>query len=241
MKFKLLQARLPEDLVRTEERYAFAQQMGVEADQILPFDMLSAPITFKTVTDGVDAILVGGSGAFSVLDDEPWIANFIDTLGELAQAGFPTFASCFGFQGMVLALGGEIVHDEENAEVGSFTLSATRAASKDPVFQALPSEFIAQEGHKDRATKLPQSVIHLASSERCPFQAMRVPDKPVYATQFHPELTSEDNKLRFSRYFDMYSKAFGRSQAESMMEAFRPSPEANALLRRFVEHLESSN
>ena len=39
MKFRLLQARLPDDLVRTEEREAFATQMGVDSDSILPFDI----------------------------------------------------------------------------------------------------------------------------------------------------------------------------------------------------------
>jgi GMP synthase (glutamine-hydrolysing) len=158
-------------------------------------------------------------------------------LGQLADRGFPTFASCFGFQGLVLALGGQIIHDDDNAEVGSFDLKPTKAAATDPIFKSLPAQFVAQQGHKDRASTLPSGVVNLASSARCPFQAIRVADSPVYATQFHPELTDVGNQKRFSRYFDMYSKAFGHSQAQSMLDAFRPSPEANTLLRDFVSSL----
>ena len=109
------------------------------------------------------------SGAFSVLDDEPWIHSFIDLLGHIADQGFPTFASCFGFQGMILALGGEVIHDEPNAEVGSFVLETTQAAKNDPLFASLPATFVAQEGHKDRAQTLPAGVTNMARSERCPF------------------------------------------------------------------------
>lgn len=239
-KFRLLQARLPGDPVRQEERQAFASRLQVSPDDIIVHDMLNETSTFDVVTENVDAILVGGSGAFSILDDAPWIGDFVQTLGQLADSGFPTFASCFGFHGMVLALGGEIRHDEENSEVGSFKLHTTPASQDDPVFGALPSQFVAQEGHKDRATQLPDALVNLASSARCPFQAFRVEGKPVYATQFHPELTGNDNKQRFQRYFDMYSKAFGSSQAQSMLDAFRPSPEANDLLLAFRRHIEKT-
>ena len=209
--------------------------MDVPVADIECYDMLTSELAFATVTDGCDAILVGGSGAFSVLDDEPWIHSFIDLLGHIADQGFPTFASCFGFQGMILALGGEVIHDEPNAEVGSFVLETTQAAKNDPLFASLPATFVAQEGHKDRAQTLPAGVTNMARSERCPFQAIRVQDTLVYATQFHPELTYTENRKRFGRYFDMYSKAFGKSEAESMMDAFIPSPEANGLLQAFTE------
>lgn len=233
MRFRLLQARLRDDPVREEERLAFAIRLDVSSDQVEAFDVLSGRASHDRIIDGVDAILVGGSGAFSVLDDVPWMASFVDTLGGLADSGFPTFASCFGFQGMVVALGGEVVHDEERSEVGSFELRRTAEAGSDPLFAALPHRFVAQLGHKDRASRLPSSLINLAESDRCPFQAFRVEGKPVYATQFHPELTREDNLLRMERYFDMYAEAFGAGETRRMMDAFLPSPESNALLRQF--------
>lgn len=232
MRFRLLQARLENDPVRGEERLAFATQLGVDLEQVETFDLLTGEASFERVTTGTDAVLVGGSGAFSVLDDTPWMPSFFRTLEGLVEHDFPTFASCFGFQGIVRALGGEMIHDEDHAEVGSFELRPTSAAAEDPVFRHLPTPFVAQAGHKDRAARLPAGITNLASSERCPYQAFRL-GRNVIATQFHPELTHLANMARMKRYFDMYARAFGTREAERMLDAFVDGPEANQLLVRF--------
>ena len=87
----------------------------------------------------------------------------------------------------------------------------------------------------DRAARLPSAVEHLAGSDRAPFQALRVKGHPVYATQFHPELTWLDNRGRFLRYMDTYGRLFGQERAQQQLDGHEPSPEANALLRRFVD------
>ena len=78
-------------------------------------------------------------------------------------------------------------------------------------------------------------MVHLAKSERTPFQAARVRGKAIYATQFHPELTHTDNRARFMRYFDMYQKAFGEDEAQAIADAFAASDDSNALLKRFYD------
>lgn len=232
--FRLLQARHADDPVRHEERVSFAARLGLPVDAIEPFDLLAGDCTAERAKEGVDAVLVGGSGKFSIYDDEPWLAPFIHTLGELATDDVPMFASCFGFQGLVVALGGVVEHDEPNAEVGTFELSLLPEAVNDPLFRDLPPTFAAQLGHKDRATRMPTGAVELARSERCPHQAFRY-GQNVYATQFHPELTREDNRFRFSRYFDDYAMVFGRDEAQSMLDSFQPTPAADALLSRFLE------
>lgn len=233
-RFRLLQARLPGDPVRDEERRSFALRLGVHESAILCHDLLSETTQLSSVTEDVDAVLVGGSGAFSIYDEEPWLPPFIDTLGELAAADVPMFASCFGFQGLVVALGGTVERDEPNAEVGTYELEITDAAAADPVFRDLPTRFPAQLGHKDRAYDLPGDAVLLASSPRCPYQAFRLGEH-IYATQFHPELTHEDNRGRFARYFDDYSRVFGKSEAQDLLDSFRPSPDADRLLARFLD------
>jgi GMP synthase (glutamine-hydrolysing) len=116
-------------------------------------------------------------------------------------------------------------------------MTLTEPAKTDPVFGGLPAQFLAQLGHKDRASKMPEGITNLVSSEACPFQAMRVGDGPVYATQFHPELTWTDNRLRFERYMDHYGRLFGEEEAQRRLDGHRPSPEANALLDRFIGHV----
>lgn len=236
LRFRLLQARTPDEVVRAEEVEVFAARLGVHRDAILPFDVLSCRPTHAAITDGVDAVLVGGSGRFSIYDDAPWLPSFVEALGELAARQFPTFASCFGFQGLVVALGGEVIADPDGAEVGSYDLELTAEGASDPLFSALPPRFVAQEGHKDRATAMPEGAVWLARSERCPYQALRI-GEVVYATQFHPELTRADNRLRFSRYLREYSAGRSETEARAWMEGFRPSAEANGLLARFAARL----
>ncbi len=216
-----------------EERASFAKRLDVPLEAVMAWDALAGDLSADRVCEDADVILVGGSGKFSIGDDAPWLRSFIDTLGELADRQFPTFASCFGFQGFAVALGVEVKKDPPSAEVGTYEIFKTEAASTDPLFGGLPDRFTAQEGHKDRAMTLPAGVTLLARSERCPFQAMRIGDGLVYATQFHPELTCEDNKHRFSRYFAEYSEVFGHRRAQEMLDEFQPSPHASGLLRRY--------
>jgi len=232
LRFCLLQARNADDPARDEELDCFAGRLGVPREAVRPVDMLTAtPST--DLWKSHDAVLVGGSGEYSVLDGHGAIGEWIDFLGRTARAGQPTFASCFGFQMLTLALGGQVAHDEDNAEVGTFHVSLTEAGRADPLFGQLPGAFWAQEGHKDRATVLPPGVHHLASTVRAPYQAIRVGDSPVYATQFHPELDWQDQRLRFMRYFEMYSGVFGVEDAHAMADEFKPTPESCSLLGRF--------
>ncbi|MBX2799073.1 MAG: type 1 glutamine amidotransferase [Myxococcales bacterium] len=234
--FRLLQAREPDEPVRAEEHHAFALRLDVSPEQILLFDLLEQPISLDAVATGVDAVLVGGSGRYSVLDDTPWMPGFVDLMGELAQRQVPTFASCFGFQALCLALGTDVVTDPDGSELGTFDISLTKAAGSDPVFGALPGTFAAQLGHKDRAVDVPDAAVHLASSARCPVQALRV-GAAVYATQFHPELTEEDNRMRFRRYLVEYRGSTGRSDLTEDDLPFAPSDHANALLGAFAKHV----
>lgn len=234
LRFTLLQARNPGDRVRAEERRQFAARMKVEPDRIQTVCMLEDRLD-EHLFESCDMLLVGGSGEYSVLDPHPGIEQAKEFLAHVAARGFPTFASCFGYQLMVDGLGGRVERDEPNAEVGSFHLELTDEGAADPVFSTLGGNFTAQLGHKDRATLLPEGVDNLASSSACPNQALRVHDKPVYAAQFHPELTWTDNRGRFERYMADYGRVFGEAEAERMLrEDFFPSERASALLDTFL-------
>lgn len=234
LRFLLLQARNPGDHVRVDEHHAFAERLGVPVDQVTSVCMLTQPIG-PGLLEGHDMLLVGGSGHWSVLDEHPGLRAAEALLAHAAERGFPTFGSCFGFQLMVRALGGEVIHDEPNAEIGTLPLQLTPEGAADPLFGALPPSFNAQLGHKDRAQVMPAGVVNLAASERVPYQALRVPGKPVYATQFHPESTHETNRARFARYLADYGPVYGEERSQRLLwEGFQPSPESSSLLDRFV-------
>jgi len=236
LQFTLLQARNSGDPVREEERAAFADRLGVEVSAIHSIDILTEDLHFDRLENS-DALLIGGAGEHSVCSPQPGVKRLITFLGETTERSFPTFASCFGFQALVLALGGEVINDEPHAEVGSTWLERLEAAEGNPIFGELPMRFVAQQGHKDRAKTLPSQATCFAKSDLAPYQAIQIQGKPVYATQFHPELTGAANRRRFERYLDHYGHVFGPEKARQMLEEFLPSPEASGLLRRFSSAL----
>lgn len=222
------------------ERSDFADHAGLEVEQLVPHDLLAGPPTLEDVRRH-DALWVGGSGDYYVSDRSlPRIDETLGLIRRVVEAGHPTFASCFGFQLLVEALGGEVVHDPEGSEVGTFEVRLTRQGREDPLFGELPGSFPAQMGRKDRAERLPDGVLHLASSDRCAYHAVRVRDRPIWATQFHPELDRRRNLARFRRYADGYAVSLSEEERRRAMERFEESPEAGTLLPRFLERVVGS-
>ncbi len=232
-KMLLLQARLPDDPVRQHELQCFAAATGLGADNLVPHDLCKGPPLVAQLRD-FDMLSVGGSGDFYVSkEDLPHFEAYLDLLREVVDLGQPTFASCFGYQSILRALGAEVIHDPPNAEVGTFELMLTQDGQSDPLFGALPQRFLAQLGHKERATTTARGTVNLAGSERSPFQALRIPEKSIWATQFHPEMDRTTNLARFRRYIKDYGPADPEEHAAAFRR-FRDSPDASSLLARFV-------
>jgi GMP synthase (glutamine-hydrolysing) len=230
----LLQARHGNDPAKREEVEFFASRCGICADQFRPHDLLQGVPSLEAARR-YDAVMVGGAGEFYVSRrDLSAHDEIVDFLGTLSQSGIPTFASCFGFQFLVEALGGQIVFDGENVEVGTFEMTLTQAGRDDPLFRDLPDAFLAQLGRKDRAADHVQGALTLASSQRAPVQAIRVPGQPVWASQFHPELDCEANLGRYYRYLDGYAAAMTEDERQAALASFRDSPHTADLLERFL-------
>lgn len=234
IKILLLQARDQSDLVREEERRSFARKSGLEVEQIETYDLLAGPPK-KARLKCFDAIMVGGSGDFSLSDRSlPHIGANLEFVADVAETGFPLYASCFGFQMLVEALGGSIVYDLDRMEVGTYEMTLTETGEADELMGVLPKVFPAQLGHKDCAERLPPGVIHLASSRLNRFQAFRIPGQPIWATQFHPELDALTNRQRFEHYLDGYSEVLSAEERNEALRRFRDSPETEALLPQFL-------
>ena len=182
-----------------------------------------------------DALMIGGSGDFNVSERNlPGFERYLDLLREVVDSGHPTFASCFGFQTIVQALGGEIVRDTANTEVGTYTLTLTETGRADELFGGLPERFAGQMGHKERARSMPAGLPNLASTSRARYQSLRIPGKPIWATQFHPELDHETNRERFFCYAKNYAAEM-RDRKEEVLARFSESPESSALLTGFLD------
>jgi GMP synthase (glutamine-hydrolysing) len=197
------------------------------------FDLLGGAPT-PSELDAVDVVLLGGSGDYSVARGGPWLPAALDAMAGLYQSSKPTFASCWGFQAMARAMGGEVVTDHGRAEVGVTWMELTAAGERDPVFGPLGSRFQALSGHEDIVTVLPENAVLLASSARVENQAFHFPGKPIYCTQFHPELDRSGLLLRLAKY-PAYLALAGAATLDELAAMTPETPETEAILRRFLD------
>jgi len=233
LRFLLLQVRNADDPMKGQEVDCFAQALRCDRAQIDVFSILPG-IPSRRELDAVDMVLLGGSGDYSVAAGGSWLPAALETMRELYDWSKPTFASCWGFQAMALALGGEVVTDLNRAELGTQTLFLTDRGQQDPVFGALPPRFVAHMGHQDIVDRLPRDALLLASSERVRNQAFCIPHKPLYCTQFHPELT-RDTFLQRVRAYPEYVQRIAGVSYEQFAARCTEAHAAGSLLQRCVE------
>lgn len=233
IRFLLLQVRNPDDPMRLHEVQAFARALRIVPEQIAVFDLLSDSAVDASLRDA-DMFLLGGSGKYSAAGQGEWLDRALDVLRRVHETRKPTFASCWGFQAMARAMGGRVINDRSWAEVGTHSLTLTDAGRDDPVFGPLGDSFLAQMGHEDHVVELPTNTTLLASSKRAVHQAYRFDDRPIYCTQFHPELTGDDLQLRVQAYPE-YIEEIAKVSYEEFVASIKETPGSEALLRRFVE------
>jgi len=233
VRFLLLQVRSPNDPMREHEICCFTETIGCEASNLRAVDLINDDIS-ESLIRSYDVVLIGGAGEYSVATGGGWLPRALDFMRLLHDQSIPTFASCWGFQALARALGGEVIHDIGQAEVGTYDLTLTSEGRADPVFGALGSPFTAQLGHEDHVVALPPGAVRLAFSERTPNQAYRIEGKPMYATQFHPELTGEHLLTRLQRY-PKYVEEVAGTTFDELRERTRESPAASTLMNRFLE------
>lgn len=232
LRYLLLQVRNRDDPMRGQEVSCFARVLDCDPNRITTWDLLD-DVPQAADLARHDAVLLGGSGHYSATSTEAWIEPVLDGLREIHRQAKPTFASCWGFQAMARAMGGQVVNDLEHAELGTHWLHLTEEGKKDPVFGPLGELFGGQMGHEDRVAQLPSDAILLASTDMVENQAYRFRDKPIYCTQFHPELNRADLMKRVQQYPEYIHRICGMPP-ERFGELLEDTVETESLLRRFV-------
>ncbi len=234
-RFLLLQARREDDPERDGERRLFARRMGAPEASVVGHNLLEGLPELRAIRD-FQGLLIGGSGEYYVTKENlPRQEEVLDLLREAVEGPTPVFASCFGFHLLTAALGGTLLHDPDNMEIGTYELELTGAGAADELFGVLPSRFWAQVGRKDRASELPPGTSNFARSALCPNQGFRFGERQVWASQFHPELDGETNRGRYLAYLEGYAEMMSEQERRDVLERFRDSPETPRLLRRFYE------
>lgn len=230
-RYLLIQIRDQDDPVRLQEVDCFARALACDQSAIEVFNLLSDELQVSDLR-GVDMAMIGGSGRYSVTSNAPWLTRGLRSLVHLVESGRPTFGSCWGFQALARALGGTVKHDLENAELGTNPVTLTDAGKQDPIFSQLPDTFLAYMGHEDRVTQLPPGAVLLASTAKVAQQAFCLHDRPVYCTQFHPELNLAMLLRRVEAYPE-YCERIAKIPFTQFRSLCREALESEGLLRLF--------
>ena len=197
----LIQARNTAEMER-QEKQCFIERTGVETDRLFGINVVREPLRVD-VLDAVDVVMIGGAGEYSAFQNPAWMDPLLQFVRLLRDRKKPTFGSCWGHQVIARALGGTVVRDPDNAELGCGTVQLTDAGRRDPLFQGFPDTFNANMGHHDRVVELPDGAVELARNDQ-PNQAYRLKDAPIYGTQFHSELDADRERERLVAYREYY-------------------------------------
>ncbi len=231
----LLQIRRPDDPMRINEVAAFAESIGYPVQRLYRADLINDPPAPGALRDA-DLVLIGGAGDYSVPEGGEWLDRALDSMRSLYAKRKPVFASCWGFQAVAAALGGSVITDRQLGELGTLELSLTKAGIKDPIFSSLGNKFWAHVGHHDTVIQLPKGAVRLAETPLVANHAFRMPDSPLYCTQFHSELKMDLLRQRLRAYPEYCERIVG-IPVDDLIKSLRETPEANNLIRQFIHHI----
>lgn len=232
----LLQARSTADM-EIQERECFSERTRLAEDNFVCMNVARGGLIDDPLS-GMDAFMIGGAGEYSAVPgtDYAWMESILDLIREAVDMQMPVFGSCWGHQLIARALGGRVEHDPDLAELGCHRIILSEAGRTDPLLRTFPDSFLANMGHHDRVTRLPDAAIDLAVSETQPHEAFRLVDLPVYGTQFHSELSAHRERERLIRYRPYYMEQLGTTEEfESVLASLAETTEVDHLLADFVE------
>lgn len=170
------------------------------------------------------------TGAWEMVTDHlEWSERTAEWIRQAVAVEAAIFGVCYGHQLMAYALGGEVDYHPDGIEIGTKTVSMT--TRYDPLLAGMPRQFPAQLTHMQTITHLPKYAVSLASSDHDRFQVVRYSEK-VYSSQFHPEITP----AILSTIIRTRAERLSGSGVcpDTLRESLRETPEASAMLTRFV-------
>ncbi|HAW94739.1 MAG TPA: glutamine amidotransferase, partial [Phycisphaerales bacterium] len=127
LKILLIQVRA-DNLASKHERDCVIEMTGLQPDQVDFVNVAMSPGIDAERLERADAVIIGGSGSHSVVNDDPFTELLIDDVRRIRDRRQPLFGTCWGHQFIARALGGEVVTDLERAEVGVVTVTSTPAS-----------------------------------------------------------------------------------------------------------------
>lgn len=235
LKILLMQIRKDPQIL-DEELQSFSDYSGLRREQFTTLNVFETPDFDIHLVDTHDALFVGGASDANVLKpvEYPFVKHCQKMLLYCLEREIPVFASCFGFQLAVLALGGEILHKEYDFEMGSLLMTLTKNAKMDPLFKDTPDQFRAITVHQQYALDAPANCDKLVYTEQC-CHSFRVRRKRFWAFQFHPEVDKNRMVERLTFYKSKYTQ--NDDHLDEVLANAEDTPESNILVKKFVDRV----
>lgn len=235
LKTLLLQIRHDEQ-VKREEHNSFINYSGLKYEQIDVLNVYENTNFNFNIVDSYDGLFVGGTSNANVLEPQkfPFVNKCQDMMKYCLDHDIPVFASCFGFQLAVQALGGEILHKEKDFEMGILPMKLSDAAKEDILYKDTPDNFKAITVHQEFARHEPSECTLLAYTNEC-CHSFKVSSKPFWAFQFHPEVDKQVLIDRLTLYKKKYTEDDGH--LERILATAEETPESNILVKKFVDRV----
>jgi GMP synthase (glutamine-hydrolysing) len=234
----LIQVRADDDLMLDHESDCIRRRFGTRPVEIIRQNaVVSAPRS--QWLDGMDALLIGGSGDFSVHhpDSRPWVTPLRTLLEEALHRKVPGLAICFGHQLLGMHLGQEVVTHPDYAELGTVRVHLTEEGRASALFAGMSPSLDVHSGHSDHVVQIPTGVDLLASNEATHTQAFRVRGTDFYSVQFHPDMSGAEARYRYLAYREGFAERLDPG-AKNKADQFKPGlDESTQLIGRFYDLL----
>ncbi|MBR2782268.1 MAG: glutamine-hydrolyzing GMP synthase [Oscillospiraceae bacterium] len=134
---------------------------------------------------------------------------------EILDLGIPVLGICYGAQLMAYMLGGTIEH----ADMREYGRTEVAVQRKSRLFAKIPKKSMFWMSHTDYISRIPEGFAVSALTKDCPCAAMELPEKQLYAVQFHPEVThSEYGKQLLENFLFGICKCSGDWMMEDFIE-----------------------
>lgn len=189
-----------------------------------------------------DALWVMG-GPMDVWEEQehPWLIAEKRAIREaVRERQLPYLGFCLGHQLLAEALGGT-VGKAALPEVGIMEVQLAPAAGTATYLDGLPPRFEVLQWHGAEVQRLPEGAALLASSARCPVQAMAW-GRGAFSMQFHIEVTSSavDEWSSVPAYLASLEQTLGAAgTAEFGAKTLACMPEFNTRARRIYTNWKS--
>ena len=187
---------------------------------------------------GVQGVIFGGSGDYDFdggrLHDDGVRKKSYELL-ELLRPLFdyiflhdiPTLGICYGHQIIGAYAGACVVHDIQQKKNRSHEVAVLVEKDAYAICANVPDTFYAHYGHKDSLDRVPEGAVLLMNGgDACKVSALCY-QQNIFTTQFHPELTLEDLRLR------MEATPGYLPDGVTIEDAFIPDSDSNTILKNF--------